>query len=215
MSDYKPISQSTAPRLTQLASVRCPFVADLAWSPDGQMLALAHAEGVSLWSGGFGGKPDLTLEGHEGPVKGLAFSPDSHFIATGSADTTVRLWMTSNARRLSITREHTDAVNCVLFSPTGSLLVSAGGDQRVKLLDMTMTNGFTLTGHTGEITSLAFGYDGAILASGGRDKVVYFWDVAERKPLVRLEHDGRVTDLATSPDGKLVASTCRDGFVRL
>ena len=32
------------------------------------------------------------LTGHTGPVFGVAFSPDGHRLASGSADTTVRLW---------------------------------------------------------------------------------------------------------------------------
>jgi WD40 repeat protein len=35
------------------------------------------------------------LQGHEGAITTLAFSVDSHWLATGSSDRTVRLWPVS------------------------------------------------------------------------------------------------------------------------
>jgi WD40 repeat protein len=32
------------------------------------------------------------VKGHEGMVKCIAFSPDSRYLATGSADTTILIW---------------------------------------------------------------------------------------------------------------------------
>ncbi|MBW7947660.1 MAG: PD40 domain-containing protein, partial [Sphingomonadaceae bacterium] len=128
-----PISAANAARLTPIAQASCGFITEIAWSPDGGTLAVAHGGGVHLWEGGFGGAPTRTLTGHRAPVKGVAFSPDSRMIATASSDATVRLWDAATGQPLGVLGSHSDAVNAVAFSPDGSLLASGGADRRVLL----------------------------------------------------------------------------------
>jgi WD40 repeat protein len=102
----------------ELASGRLRFtlkhgedVACLAYSPDGKFLAAANnynayrnygpgAESlgvktplphVHLWDLVVGRETQV-LQGHQGPISTLAFSPDGKLLATGSYDTTVLLW---------------------------------------------------------------------------------------------------------------------------
>ena len=73
----------------------------LAWSPDGTLLATAmgglggidkgsNTYDVWLWSAD--GKLLGKLQGHTGGVQALAWSPDGETLASGSVDSTVRLW---------------------------------------------------------------------------------------------------------------------------
>src|SRR5262249_20226155 len=66
-------------------------VSALAFSSDGRTLAVAVDRVVRLWDVGTGSLV-ARLEGHEGKVKCLAFSPDGTRLAPGAYDQMVRLW---------------------------------------------------------------------------------------------------------------------------
>lgn len=210
----EPIRTTNAQQLAELAQTRCGFISQLAWSPDGTMLALAHGGGFWVWDNSFGGDPPRVSTGHSGPVKGIAFDPRSQVIATASSDTTVRLWLAASGQAITTVRAHDNAVNAVAFSPNGRMLASAGGDGRIHMLDMVDSTGtLGFDGHSNEITSLAFGEN--TLASGGWDKTVRLWDVATRSQRAEIALDDWVRDLSASPDRRTVAAACKDGTVRL
>jgi WD40 repeat protein len=72
-------------------------VTGVAFSPDGNLLATADADGtIRLWNLATGqaiGAPLRTFNRPSaGGVNGVAFSPDGNLLATADADGTVRLW---------------------------------------------------------------------------------------------------------------------------
>lgn len=220
MNVFAPVSPENALNLAELAQVRCGFITDAAWSPDGDVLALAHGGGIWVWEGGFGGQPSVTLTEHTGPVKALAFNPSGLVLLSGSTDTTARLWMPSRARSLFVFRGHTGGVNAVAISQNGQLMASAGSDRQIRLFDLRdSASSLVLRGHTNEITCLGFALGGKLLVSGSWDNTARAWtlDVNGRYSEERfvLEHEDWVRDLAISPDGHTLATACKDGTVRL
>lgn len=65
---------------------------NLAWSPDGQILALAASDGSIHLINANNGKLLKKLEGHTLWATGVAFSPDGKMLVSCSNDGTIRIW---------------------------------------------------------------------------------------------------------------------------
>ena len=72
------------------------------------------------------------LTGHSDIVYAVAFSPDRRMLATGSRDSTARLWDVATHRLLATLTGHSDNVNAVAFSPDGRTLVTGSADHTIR-----------------------------------------------------------------------------------
>ncbi len=79
----------------RLFSIRDQPIYNMAWSPDGKLLAMGayRADGgkILLWDV-VNARLLPPIEGHTDRVSALAFSPEGNFLASGSADGTIILW---------------------------------------------------------------------------------------------------------------------------
>ena len=170
--------------------------------------------------------------GHTDLVRSVAFSPNGQTLASGSDDTTVRLWQVSDGTLLSTLKGHTDWVRSVAFSPDGQTLASGStdgivqlwwvaiGDRRralrVKELVAPFWDDDTMDDDWGSVLSVAFSPNGHTLALGMGDGTVWLWctrgDVHVR---ILVGHTGPVYSVAFSPDGQTLASGSWDKTVRL
>lgn len=112
---------------------------------------------------------------------------------------------------------HEDVLNCIAFSPDGTLLASGAWDTLIILWDV--INGTkldTLRGHTYHVTSVAFSPDGALLASASMDHTIKIWNISSRKEIRTLKgHDDTVHSVKFSPNGTMLASGGWDASVKL
>jgi WD40 repeat protein len=162
------------------------------------------------------GTPELILQvEHSGGVSSVSLSPDGKLLASGSADTTIKLWHVETGHLLRTFEGHLASVESVVFSPDGKLLASGSSDTTIRLwevatgrLERTLPNG-------GALHSISFSPNGKWLA-GGTDDGIILWDVVRAKKLHTLGELGSdVRSVSFSHDGRWLVSGSGHGTVKM
>ncbi|OQD82439.1 hypothetical protein PENANT_c021G10940 [Penicillium antarcticum] len=168
------------------------------------------------------------LESHRSPVTCVAFHPIFSSLASGSEDTTIKIWDWELGELERTIKGHTRAVLDVDYGGPrgGTLLASCSSDLTIKLWDPAdeYKNIRTLPGHDHSVSAVRFIPSGAagspmsgnLLVSASRDHTLRIWDVTTGYCVKTLQgHASWVRDVAPSPDGRFLFSAGDDQVPRL
>jgi WD40 repeat protein len=113
---------------------------------------------------------------------------------------------------------HTDAVESIAFSPSGSTLASASGDGTVRLWRVGRGDHYPLGRPLragGPLYSVSFSPTGRVLASGSVNRII-LWSIAGHvAPTVVPDDSGAITSVTYAPRGSLLAAGGSNGTVLL
>ncbi|BBM86652.1 protein kinase domain-containing protein [Candidatus Uabimicrobium amorphum] len=189
------------------------FYNSIAFNPNYETIA-CNSENYTtkMWKLGKN-KPVHNFRGHSDYILSVLF--EGQFVVSGSWDTTVRIWDTTN-------KHATKVVTC--GSPVNSIslnrdntLVAAGTHNAIELYNIqTLQKVSVLEGHSGPLSSLVFSADNNYIISGSLDTTIRIWDIGSKKEMSILnDHSDYIKSLALHPNGKTLFSGSWDKTVRV
>ncbi|KAG2055872.1 WD40 repeat-like protein, partial [Suillus hirtellus] len=145
---------------------------------------------------------------HDSWIFSLDFSSDSRMLASGSSDTTTKLWDTSSWQLLETIW---GGFNYSLaWTPDGTQLLLGGNG-----VDPTIRAWDTLTwqqvdgpwkGHFKTIHAISLNSSGTLLASASHDNCVRLWRFSDRRNIAIFKHSGELNCVTFSVGDKHILS---------
>jgi WD40 repeat protein len=172
---------------------------------------------------------------HASVIREVAFSPDGRYFATGSDDSTCRVWEAATGRPAGPPLPHPNFVSAVEFCPDGATLAAGdfGPPGLVKLWDWrTGQEARPPLRHDDILVTVSFSPDGrhqAVLKADdwSRNPELVVWEVASGTAVFRMPHRYASFLLGTNmaahasqkihfrPDGRAIVVRERNGVLRL
>jgi len=162
----------------------------VAFSHDGQLIAVGNGESASLWTGKTL-EPRGSLTGQETATWAVAFSRDDRRLAAGSDGPAIRVYDTGTQGLVQALHGYRTTVRDVQYNAAGDLLAAGGWDGSVTVWDA--AHGKRLAsrdGHQGRVQTIAFDRRGLLLASAGDGGIIRFWGVRRRPVVARSPTSG-------------------------
>ena len=218
----------------QTASFGLPSISteSQALSPDGKLLAIGTWRHEIMLFNTDNGSLLRTLHGHEGQVRGVAFSPDGHFLASAGEDRKLTLWDTQTWAPIRSYTLSTDGImNTLQFSSDGAILYLAGMNTPIlawRVRDLTPLRTFVPANNAWQAVSLS--PDDSKVAARWNQAKVGSGGVIDSKPFLTLynartgaviwtqanvANDIFASPLVFSPNGQLLAMGMDGGAVKV
>lgn len=158
------------------------------------------------------------INGHVGWVRCVEVEPvDNEWFATGSNDTTIKIWDLASGRLKLTLSGHVMTVRGLAVSDRHPYLFSASEDKNVKCWDLEKNMAIrNYHGHLSGVHSVAMHPTLDLVVSAGRDSVIKLWDIRTRVPVMNLVgHKSPINRVRCLPVDPQVVSCSTDATLRL
>ncbi len=196
------------------------YAIDLAWSPDGALLAAASAAGgITLYDAATGTLKHA-LAGHENGANALAWG-SSGLLATGGQDGCVRIWQTNFGQQTAEVKLGNAWVEHLAWSPLHSsapLFAAAG--RKLLAISPDGVPAHTFPDAPKTISALAIrastlNSQPATLLAAACFGHVTVWDTTSFVLQKEFPYSNAIYALTWSPDGRWLVAGCHDNAVHL
>ena len=137
-------------------------------------------------------------------------------MASGYADTSIRIWEVLTGTQINKLLDHEDVIRGLCFSGDGKTLASGSSDMSVCIWDVEQGNELSVLSLESKIELVRFSCDGSRIACGFCDNVIQICEVVSERVISSFRgHEDRVYSLCFSDDGSKIASASFDHSIRI
>ncbi|KAE8676932.1 Cleavage stimulation factor subunit 50 [Hibiscus syriacus] len=177
------------------------------------------------------------LSEHKNIARCARFSTDGKFVATGSADTSIKLFEISKIKQMMLPDskdgpvrpvirtfyDHVQPINDLDFHPQSTVLISGAKDNTIKFFDFskaTAKRAFRVIQDTHNVRSVSFHPSGDFLIAGTDHPIPHLYDVntfqcylSANPPEIGV--NGAINQVRYSSTGGMYVTASKDGVIRL